>query len=76
MAQLLQDGVLDDGELPLMRLSDCVVDGNIDPQRCLRFQKKSHDELHILLFSNSLLLQQQEEQEGATFSAIPEEISR
>ena len=59
MALLLHDCA--DGILTLRSLSDCIVDGNIHPQRFLRFQKRSHDELYDLLFSNSLLLQGQQE---------------
>ncbi len=51
---------------PLMRFSDCIVNGNIDLQRLLRFQKRSHDELHGLLFSNSLLVQRHDEEDHNT----------
>jgi hypothetical protein len=76
MEQLLHDDV--EGILmPLRILSDCVVDGNIHPQRFLRFQKRSHDELHDLLFSNSLLLQEHKQEGQATaFVGPPQDESR
>ena len=51
-------------------MSDCIVDGNIDPLRFLQFQKRSYDELHDLLFSNSLLLQEEQEREGQATAFI------
>ena len=75
MERLLHHGIdgVDGGVLPLMSLSDCIVDGNIDPQRLLRFQKRSHNELLGLLLSNSLL--QQEEDHANNVSGGATEVS-
>jgi hypothetical protein len=74
MEQLLHDNV--EGIMPLRNLSDCIVDGNMDPQRLLQFQKRSHDELHNLLFSNSLLLQENEQEGQATAFIGPPQNER